>query len=366
MTTIEEILEANERPIAQVQSNIKYKTILVPAVMNFIVFANEQFQLSDDNNGKAGLIQHLKLIISGGAAFNYYIKNNEKTKTLETHDFDLRLFLDIPPARSPLFNENESNSTEEWMTLICKQIGDSFASFLNNYVKSSNIYEELRKEKIDISEFRMVDHGFLTTIEYIMSINNGEEIVDSLIDIVPHIPSKAIHYGKLEINKKVNFKNYNEKNFGGVQSRQGFFKSSIVYTKTSYGVYYISLGFLVWDTVRMLNYMIDSKMFGYNKRNNHPDWDPTEKLERYMTKYKILLMALSRPELYFKCDAVEKLINNCKKIKQVCKINNKKITTKEDIIYEGVKAGVFPNDIHWYKELMKMDFQTVCDAVIEI
>jgi hypothetical protein len=364
MATIEEILEANERPIAQVQSNIKYKEILTPAVMSFIVFANNQFQIAEDESGFRGLIQHLKLVIAGGAAFNYYIKNVEKMKILETHDFDLRLYLDIPPSRSPLFG-NKAEKVEEWMTGICREIGNSFADFLNNYVKSGNIKKDLQNQNIDVSEFRMVDHGFLTTVEYVMSVDKGDEFVDSLVDIVPHVHSKAIHYGKLEIDKELNFEQYNEKNFGGVQSRQGFFKSSLVYIKTKYGVYYTSLGFLVWDTVRMLNYMVDARFFGFRKRKNRPDWDPTEKFERYLYKYKALLTALSKPDLYLKCEAFDKFVNKCNKTKQVCKINGKKIKTKEDIIYEGVNEGLFPNDIHWYKELMKMDFSVLCKSVVE-
>ena len=74
MATIEEILEANERPLAQVQANIKYKEILTPAVMNFIAFVNNELQQAKNEPGFVGLIQHLKLIVAGGAAFNYYIK----------------------------------------------------------------------------------------------------------------------------------------------------------------------------------------------------------------------------------------------------------------------------------------------------
>ena len=41
------------------------------------------------------------------------------------------------------------------------------------------------------------------------------------------------------------------------------------------------------------------------------------------------------------------------------------ITSKEDLVYEGVDIGVFPNDVYWYKELIKMDFSAICNAVIE-
>lgn len=368
MATIEEILEANERPVAQVQANIKYKEILTPAVMNFISFVNGELKLAKDEPGFAGLIQHLKLVIAGGAAFNHYIKKVEKMAVLETHDFDLRLYLDIPPSRSPLFHPDPMRvqQIENWMIAISREIGKSFANFLNDYVKQTKIKQNLKAQNIDATNFRMVDHGFLTTVEYLIRIPGDDDFNDSLIDIVPHVHSKAIHYDKLEINKELNFKQYDETDFGGVQSRQGFFKSSLVYTKNTYGIYYVSLGFLVWDTVRMLNYMIDAKFFGFKKRKNNPDFDPSLKFERYMYKYKALLTALSKPELYLRCDAVDRFIKKCNRTKQVCKVNDKKLVGKEQVIYEGVERGVFPNDVYWYKELMNMDFSKLCNAVVEV
>lgn len=370
MATIEEILEANERPLAQVQSNIKYKEILTPAVMNFINFVNGELKMAKDEPGFAGLIQHLKLIVAGGAAFNHYIKRVEKMSVLETHDFDLRLYLDIPPSRSPLFSSDPKivKRVEEWMIEICREIGKSFANFLNDYVKQTDVKDILKKQHIHASDFRMVDHGFLTTIEYLIKFDKQDEddFNDSLIDIVPHVHSKAIHYDKLEINKELNFKQYEERDFGGVQSRQGFFKSSLVYTQDKYGVYYVSLGFLVWDTVRMLNYMIDAKFFGFRKRKNNPEFDPSMKFERYMYKYKALLTALSKPELYMRCESVDKFINACNRTKQVCNTNGKILKGKEEVIYEGVRQGVFPNDVYWYKELMQMDFGKLCKAVLEV
>jgi len=368
MATIEEILEANERPISQVQTNIKYKELLTPAVMNFISFVNGELKMAKDEPGFAGLIQHLKLVIAGGTAFNHYIKRVEKTSVLETHDFDIRLYLDIPPSRSPLFSSDPKivKRVEEWMIEICREVGKSFANFLNNYVKQTEIKNKLKKDDIKVSDFRMVDHGFLTTVEYLIEYDDEDDFNDSLIDIVPHVHSKALHYNKLEIDKQLNFKQYEEKDFAGVQSRQGFFRSSLVYTKDKYGIYYVSLGFLVWDTVRMLNYMIDAKFFGFRKRKNNPDFDPSMKFERYMYKYKALLTALSKPELYMRCESVDKFINKCKRIKQVCRTGDKKLSGKEEVIYEGVRRGVFPNDVYWYKELLKMDFGKLCKAVIEV
>jgi len=368
MATIEEILEANERPLAQVQANIKYKEILTPAVINFITFVNGELKLAKDEPGFSGLIQHLKLVVAGGAAFNHYIKRVEKMSVLETHDFDLRLYLDIPPSRNPLFSSDKKRvkQLEEWMTNICREIGKSFANFLNDYVGQTEIKQDMKDQNIKVDDFRMVDHGFLTTVEYLIKIPNETGFIDSLVDIVPHVHSKAIHYGKLDINKEVNFEQYEEKDHGGGQSRQGFFKSSLVYTQDKYGVYYVSLGFLVWDTVRMLNWMIDSKFFGFKKRRKNPDYDPTLKFERYMYKYKALLTAISKPELFMRCESADKFINTCNRTKQVCNVKGKKLNKKGEVIYEGVRKGVFPNDVYWYKELMKMDFSKLCKAVLEV
>lgn len=359
MATIEEILEKNISNNS-FGPNILYKELITPAVMNFIIYANKQFTLSSNKDGLNKLVRHLKLIIGGGAAFDYYIKHTTKTDVLNTHDFDMRLFLDIPPSKSPLFTDQQKN-VEEWMLGITKELGGLFADYLNKYVSDSNIEKVLNSKNIFISEFKQVEHGFLTTVEYKLEFD-GQVYLDSMVDIVPHIPSKAIHYGPLELDKDKNFQNYNKKDFSGVSSRNGFFQSSIVYNKNEYGIYYASLGFLIWDTVRMLNYIIDAKYGGTNR----PNVDPTVKFERYLEKYKVLLSSLSRPELYLNCEAFSRFIGKCNKLKKVCLVDDTKITSKSDLVYKGIEKGVFPNEVYWFKELLKMDFSSLCNTVLQV
>jgi hypothetical protein len=358
MATIEEILEKNVANNS-LGPNILYKELITPAVMNFIIYANRQFTLSDNTIGLNKLVRHLKLIIGGGAAFDYYVKHTAKTGVLNTHDFDMRLFLDIPPSKSPLFTSDQK-MVENWMLGISKELGGLFAEYLNKYVDDSNIENILNSKNIYISKFTPVERGFLTTVEYKLEYM-GQDYLDSMVDIVPHIPSKAIHYGPLELDKSKNFSNYNKKDFSGVTSRNGFFQSSIVYTKNEYGIYYASLGFLIWDTVRMLNYIIDAKYGGTNR----PNVDPTVKFERYLEKYKVLLSSLSRPELYLNCNAFSKFIGKCNKLKQVCLVDDTKITSKSDLVYKGIEKGVFPNETYWYREMLKMDFSSLCNTVLQ-
>lgn len=335
MSVNEEILQlaSHESP------NIKYKEILSPAVFKFIAFVNK-------NLSETWETKNLKLLISGGAAFSYYIKRSKKTEMLATHDFDLRLFLDIPPSKNPLFSKREE--TEKWMLDISSAIATSFSSFLNEYIDQINI----SKRFPTATPFRTVDRGFLSTIEYEI---NGE--TDSLIDIVPHIPSKAIHYGALEIDKEKLFEQYKDIDFSGVASRQGFFKSSLIYVKTEFGIYYVSFGYLVWDTVRMLNYIIDS--VGYSK------YDKTVKFERYLTKYKILLAALSRPDMYMTCKSGKKYINTCQKTKQICRVDGNVYKTKKSLVQVGIEKGILPKSDEWYRAMIKMDFSDICKVILE-
>lgn len=332
MSINEEILELP----SQISPNIKYKEQLTLAIFNFISFTNEKLSKTKETKS-------LKLLISGGAAFSYYIKRNKKTASiLSTHDFDLRLFLDIPPSKNPLFAD-EKNKTEKMMLSVSSAIAFAFADFLNKYVIEINITPYY---------FNSVDRGFLSTVEYEI---NGE--IDSLIDIVPHIPSKAIHYGALEIDKNILFEQYKDIDFSGVASRQGFFKSSLIYNKSDFGIYYVSLGYLVWDTVRMLNYIIDS--VGYSK------YDKTVKFERYLHKYKILLSALSRPELYMTCVSARKYINMCNNTHNICKVDGKTYKSKKSLLDIGIKKGIIPNTKEWYNSLLKMDFSDICKVVLE-
>lgn len=328
---MEEILKLN----SSTKDQIKFKEQLSLAVLKYISFVNKKLAESNFENGLDQYTKYLKLIIGGGAAFRYYIKRTPKTIVLETHDYDLRLFLDMKPSKSPLFKEGKEK-IEEWMLDISSAIAIAFTDFLNLYVKESKV-------KFN-PVFKTVHHGFLTTIEYKL---NGEN--DSIIDIVPHIPSHALFYGPLDIKKDQLLEDFKKADFTGIVSRQGFFKSSLIYNKDSLGIYYVTLGYIVWDTVRMINYIIDSKKF--------------QKFERYLTKYKVLLSALSRPELYMKCESSKKFINSCNKTVQFCNIAGQKLSTKEELIQYGIDKKILPDDDDWYKAFLKMEFSDICKAI---
>ena len=307
---------------------------MFPAVYKFIAFVNRNFATSKETRGNDKYLKHLKLMIAGGAAFNYYIKRTQKTKILDTHDFDLRLFLDIKPTVNPLFKQDKKEEMEQWMKDISSATAYSFTDFLNKYVYGLNIRGK--------HFFNTVDRGFLTTIEYTI------DQVDSLIDIVPHIPSISIHYGALVINKDELFHQYKDIDFSGVASRSGFFKTSLIYTRAEPDIYYVSLGYLLWDTVRMLNFIIDSVNFVTK-------YDQTVKFERYLGKYKILLSALSNPELYMNCVYSRKFIKTCSK-KPVCKIGGQKIKSRATLVKIGIENGIIPKD-------SKLGFADVCNIV---
>lgn len=328
--------------------NIKFKDVISPAVYKFIAFTNKQLASSKEQDGINKYTRRLKLLIGGGAAFNYYIKRNKKTQgILDTHDFDLRLFLDIKPSLNPLFTDEQS-AVEEWMIDITDAIATSFTNFLNEYMDDI----DLTKKFPTLTTFYMKDRGFLKTIEYDIEGEN-----DSLIDIVAHIPRIASHYGILNTNKDKLFEEYKEIDWTGVASRSGFFKSSLIYTRDAYGIYYVSLGYLVWDTVRMLNYIIDSV--------GQSSIDKTVKFSRYLNKYKILLAAFSRPEMYLSCKANKKFIDVCQKTRQVCSIDGKKIINKSTLIDFGIKKGILPKSQEWHDAFLKMEFTDICKAIIE-
>lgn len=339
----EEILQLAESEIA----NVKFKEIITPAIYEFIAYVNKSLATNKDTNGFDKYLKKLKLIIGGGAAFNYYIKRNKNTRILNTHDFDLRLYLDIKPSESPLFTA-DGEDISKWMMELTNSIALSFAEFLNGYVEQI----DLTKKFPTLTTFYMVNHGFLKTIEYEIDDEN-----DSLIDIVPHIPRTAIHYGALNIQKEMLFDQYKQPDQFNVASRQGFVKSDIIYVKGNKNLYFVSLGYLVWDTVRMLNYIIDSV--------GQSSIDKTIKFERYLYKYKILLAALSHPEQYLSCKASKKFISSCSNNYQVCRIDGKSIRSKRTLVNIGMKKGILPRSSEWYEAFLKMDFSDICKAILE-
>lgn len=319
----DEILALSERET----SNVKFKDTLSLAIFSFIKFVNDRIK-----------DEQLKLVVCGGAAFNYYIKRTARTtKYISTHDFDLRLILDIPYSKNPLFKKATADKTAKWMKTVCSDVAKSFSVFLNSYIRRHGSRFTLE------TDFYAVERKFLSTVQY--RIKGGE--VDSLVDIVPHTNFFS-YYGKLDVDKSELLEQYRQFDYFDVASRQGFFRSSLVYNKDVFGTYYASLGYLVWDTVRMLNYIVDS--------------DKTDKFERYLYKYKTLLMTLSSPQTFLTCTSGRKYIQVCNGEQQVCKVDGKRIKSKKTLVDVAVRKGIIPPN--WKKRVLKMAFEDVCKAMI--
>ena len=336
-----DILEENEL-VEEMQDQIKYKRAITPYVYRCINEINALLKRTDLNP------HNLKLIVAGGAAFNHIVKST--TKIFQTHDFDLRLYIDIPPKSNPLFSK-KSKDYKNWLIESCQFFAKEFASKLNKYCKSA-------QKRFGASKFEFVDHGFLSTVEYTL---NG--VVDSMVDIVPHEPSTSFNYNSTNLSGDYNYKQYlnGPKSLSKIpESRGGFFDMPFVYNQTKYGVYYASLGYLVWDTVRMLNTMIDARRFGFKKRKNLPEWTPWMKFDRYLHKYYTLLSALSQPELFVRCEAVDKFINKCNKVKKRCKIDGQLLHSKKEMFEYGKSRGFYETAL---KNFEQMDFDTICNSL---
>ncbi len=317
------------------------KNCMTPAVYSSLRRLNKK--LDDMYGGK------YKLVLTGGSVFGIYF-NESEIDVFKTHDFDIK-FVDEKDANivegtehynevisiiDGLMTELESDlqSSGTIVETALKKLADgmnetnqegyTFDIYITPY--SSPKYTPptnkgfqkmwtvpLPKGVIE-HHFNFTEKSFVSNIHfnYVIKVSDKDgNIVASqgyngiLIDMAPYttIPGYDNHIGdpsldnltEEDIKEESRFawKNLKVKN-----SSASYFKNritsagqnpTIVSNINSEGpLYYISLGYLLWDTVRMVNWSISNPK--------------SKKLMRYLRKYEYVLRSLSNLKYYANCD----------------------------------------------------------------
>lgn len=270
------------------------------------------------------------MIVVGGDAIAKFFPNDKK---LESHDFDIRL--------SPLIGFENKPGLKELQMKLSILISKYFELRLNSYTKK--IIPQLRR-KLQ-SEFDNFLKGIKTTDGKIFTANRtargdkgfisvpvdtpvslsrsgdlftmnytlkfGDRLLtDSLIDIFAERPDSIT----FPYEEHVNIYNQNDP------------KTFTPYIDIQ-GVPYASLGYVLWDTLRLIK---------YGEERNYP------KLPRYRMKLDQIIRGLYKPENSLSCLAMKEFVDGCVQNRKTdCKVGNK-VLDKNELVDYGVQQGFIP------------------------
>ena len=282
---------------------------------------------SHDNwkeNCKIGF-EKIKVILAGGCAFEYYF-NNIKNTSLETHDFDARVCYtgDYFDMNIIYILYNQRNEIATYLTNklneeIMKDNENSKFLRENIIPNNNNNYFFISQNSLNQGEY-----AFLRPIHYILSDEKGQIHEDSLIDLVieDRTGNSLGFREEYLLNPNMTlYENYFKKEkpsgiFLAKEASLGGFKNDITLPKSYNNLgplypqfnetYIVSMSFLIWDSLKMLNISIvtmknikDSRL-SEEKKNIKIE---NMKIKRYISKYSEILRALNNPEIFLSCNA---------------------------------------------------------------
>lgn len=283
------------------------------------------------------IVPGLKLIVTGGQAIQSYFPNSPQ---LRTHDYDLKL---VSPKNVAI-----SSRVKNRMLLLGRGATRYLDIVLNNYIEKL-----LPKLKGDIQKkygLELIDNNgkvFTSTTNLknnqlnilTFKLTDGSKIrTNSMIDIYVVDPKEiSEHYYT----------------FTGMEGSNPILSQDAgdYYIPIKYvnGVPYAGMGYIVWDTYRMV---ADSLERG------------SVKYPRYAEKRDAILHALNNPTSNVSCDALKDYVNTCEKNYKECTIRGRRYRTVTGILRYALSEGVIPSDAVTIRRIMgNYDLNYVCEAV---
>lgn len=366
-------------------------------------------------NNPNPLIQNLKIVIGGGEAFNFYFKDNPPV--FKTHDFDLRIiydrFMNELDTRENL--DNIERLLIEQKHLFCMLVAARLTEWIE--IAAPRLVDILASKNIVLTgavPFNYIQSNYLLdTVQFEFSINGETDIhINSIMDIIHYTPRNLTHYGLMNhytqrppipgqpLYQEVQRLNapavgrrleeyLNERGNIGNYRRAGYVRNYLHSTnlgnennntiiQVNQNLWYISLGFLLWDTVRMLNWYIDELIPIYTTfRTTDPDAFNApanlRKYDRYVEKYIGILTGFNDLGNRLRCEnpQIQELIGNCTNSNpnktELCVDNiGNSLNNKEDIILTAIRDGILPEGLNQQAidEIAEINtFEDLCNLV---
>lgn len=350
INSLEVVKSFDMTPLPNVQVENKIYYYLRPIIYSYIKDINKSLKnnsfnyrevFEDNDNLINEVVSNCKIVICGGDAYEYYINSNEK-QIFQTHDADLRI---IPEknALKYLRGLNGDNIKERTKNIIFNIkhavmyiIVNKLNSYFNDnieylYKLQSNCKVEFQRN-IDDKIFYQDDENILPNLSFLSAckytyIFEDLRYINSLIDLVPYTYIGVPHFRNINegniYNNLENFKGHiyenriTDINDTRIQDKyNGFFSFLIseeedTIKEIETNLYILSLGYLIWDIVRMIMWSlitINTRIIG--RFADSPYYNM--KLDRYLKKYFQLIEALNNPTRYINCESMKKFIDKCK------------------------------------------------------
>lgn len=278
--------------------------------------------------------------MTGGQAIQTYFPNSPQ---LRTHDFDLKIIAPKQLVYGP--------KTRARMVLLAKGIAKYIEIALNKHVKSLGI--DLKKEIKDKFGLDLVldenndmfnaSTNLRTDLLNIVTfkLKDSRKIrTNSIADVYVVDPSEIAHYptftGGSDSNK--------------ILSEDG--GDYYIPFKVINGVPYAGMGYIIWDTYRMVR---DSFERGLPK---YP---------RYVEKRDAIINALNNPNAKMSCNAMKNYMLQCEEQYKSCLINEQKFKTVSSLIKYGVAEGIIPADKNFIDRIRQSyDVNYLCESLKRI
>jgi hypothetical protein len=286
-------------------ANIKIEEQLKGLIENEILEFIKNYNIQNEN-------KDVKLVIGGGSAINYYFKTEDYSDIFSTHDFDIRCVYDnfIEPENDDEILRFLRYYQMDFIYKLCDYLNKIDRSILFEF--GTKVIESHPSFKLNIDAMNnlfiisLPGDSPLQSINYSYSLD-GNYYIGVIVDTMCFSRLLLPYYGKYYI--KEDKSRYSDEELYELYNSElgaGFVKNYLT-TKTrdptivenSEGEYYVSLGYILWDTVRML-------------RICHVTKNP--KYIRYIKKYVKILSAFNNPIKYLKCDTapIKDYCENCK------------------------------------------------------
>jgi len=316
------------------EAEIYIKEVLSMPIELAVKDLNEE--LVDDNT-----VPGLKLLVTGGQAIQAYFPHS---KPIRTHDYDLKLVA----KKSTLYTPRVRNR----MVLLAKGIARFIAIRLNEYM--DGILDKVRNEiksqwGLELLTNKNNEVFYASTSPRLELLNTvrfklrGKRSTrtNSIADVYVVDPDEVYHYhaftGESSISNPILSKDTGD---------------YYIPHHDINGIPYAALGYIIWDTIRMV-------------RESEAAQNP--KYPRYKAKRDAIFQALNTPQAKLSCNAMKNYMLSCEEKYTTCTIGDEKFQTVNSLLQYGLEEGIIPSDPNLIKRIQKTyDINYLCQSLKRI
>lgn len=276
------------------------KEMMETTVLNTLKFIN-----SRDKN--------MKFVITGGDVLARYF---DGPTIFLTHDYDIKLTVNKRVDLDEIDKEIIYDYQAENARIFEKNLNNFYIKnrfVIDNKLKKSYNVVIDRKNQGPFEVFKANDS--LTNIVYtLISLNTNEKEEDTLIDLWIALPETLKHPYYTWLGEDP------------ILSLDG--SDYYIPTLEVNGVLITGLGYMLWDTQRMIEYSAELK------RKGKPN-----KLQRYIDKQKAIYNDLNNPIKRLSCIPFKKFVKDCNEKEIICTIDGERFYNKEEVLEYAKNMG---------------------------